>query len=492
MFVHDAYSDDRVSLPGVGGGEGRVLIYILAMLAQAAPATVKVPPKPSTATVTRTGDKWRVDYRLNSKRRAWLFPVSQPVAATHEPWRERAWHVVTLGVRIERRGAYDALVPTKGTSVPRNVRIVFTPTNATLDREYDPALAFSNGMTALYSDQFDVIPFDDLNAIDLKEAGLSVQDLGGAHLATRFHDADGPVFVQGHRQSDPVLTGAETYVVFGAGKIEERGGVAILADPALPEWLKDDVAGFAPRVAETYALRLGNRNDPRLPLLLMGWRGPTPGKVINDGGVRPGQIIFNFEGEGLLERNARAARRTRWFIAHEMAHFWLGTSGIAYRKPSEAWITEGGAEMMAFTMLAATDHDYALAELQRAIQDCIKFATKPVADAGDRHESRAFYACGATFALAAASAQKRTGRGDYFDFIRPLMEEHRFDQLLGSADWLSRFAAVSGNGQAVAIVRSMLDTGVPDPAGAIATIFERTGVPYTRDGDALTLAATAI
>ena len=72
------------------------------------------------------------------------------------------------------------------------------------------------------------------------------------------------------------------------------------------------------------------------------------------------------------------------------------------------------------------------------------------------------------------------------------MEEHRFDQLLGSADWLSRFAAVSGNGQAVAIVRSMLDTGVPDPAGAIATIFERTGVPYTRDGDALTLAATAI
>lgn len=469
-----------------------MLTLTIALLTQAAPAIVKAPPEPAAATVTRNGDRWSVEYRLGSKNSAWVFPVSQPLAADHEPWRAGTWHVLTPGVRIERRGAYDVLVPTTGSYVPSKVKIAFTPTNATLDREYDPAIAFSNGATALYSDQFDVVPADDPETIGRKEAGLSVEDLGGTHTAVRFRDAAGPVFVQGRRQSGAVLTGAETYVVFGTGEIEERAGVAMLVDPALPEWLKVDVADFAPAVAQAYASRLGDRADPRLPLLLLGWRGPTPGKVVNDGGVRPGQIVFNFAGEGLLDRNPRAAQRTRWFIAHEMAHFWLGTSGVAYRKPSDAWITEGGAEMMAFTLLAATDHDYALAELQRAVQDCIESATKPIARAGERHESRAFYACGATFALAAASAQKRQGGRDYFDFLRPLLEEHRSDRLLGSADWLRRFTAVAGSDEAGATMEALLNTGVSDPASAIETMFRQTGVPYLRRGDALTLAATAI
>lgn len=468
-----------------------MLTLVMALLAQAI-TTKEAPSKPATAIVTRSRNEWRVEYRLNKKSRAWLFPVSQPVSRTHEPWRERAWRVVTAGVHIERRGSYDVLVPTNGTFVPLKVQIVFTPTNATLDREYDPAITFSNGATALYSDQFDVIPSADLNAIGAKEAGLSVRDLGGSHTTVRFHDVSGPVFVQGRRQSDPVLIGGETYVVFGSSKIEETAGVAMLADPALPEWLKAEVAGFAPNVAEAYASRLGSRTDPHLPLLLMGWRGATPGKVINDGGVRPGQIVFNFEGEGLLQRNERAAQRTRWFIAHEMAHFWLGTSGIAYRKPSEAWITEGGAEMMAFTLLAATDHDYALAELQHAVQDCIKSATKPVISAGERHENRTFYSCGATFALAAVSAQKRKGGRDYFDFIRPLLDEHRSDRLLGSAEWLTRFDAVSGDSEAGGIVKSILSVGVADPTGAIETLFQQTGVPYSRNDNKLTLSANAI
>jgi hypothetical protein len=126
------------------------------------------------------------------------------------------------------------LVPSQGALVPLKVRITFTPTSATLEREYDPAVSFSNGATALYSDQFDVIPADDVSTVMQQEAGQSVQDLGGMHTAVRFHDAGGPVFVQGQRQRNPMLTGGETYVVFGTSKIEERGGVAMLSDPALP------------------------------------------------------------------------------------------------------------------------------------------------------------------------------------------------------------------------------------------------------------------
>ena len=132
-----------------------MLTLVIALLAQA--AITKAPSKPALAIVTRSRNEWQLEYRLNRKSGAWLFPVSQPVSATQKPWRERAWRVVTPGARIERHGSYDVLVPTNGTFVPLRVRIAFTPTNATLDREYDPAIVFSNGATALYSDQFDVV-----------------------------------------------------------------------------------------------------------------------------------------------------------------------------------------------------------------------------------------------------------------------------------------------------------------------------------------------
>lgn len=175
-----------------------------------------------------------------------------------------------------------------------------------------------------------------------------------------------------------------------------------------------------------------------------------------------------------------------------MAHFWLGTSGVAYLRPSDAWITEGGAEMMAFTLLAATDHDHALGELQRTVQDCSASATKPVARAGERHDGRTVYACGATFALAAAGAQRRQGGGDYFDFLLPLLAAHRSDRAIGHADWLAHFAATTGGGETAATTRAMLDTGVADPVATLATLFRQTGVPCSRNGDTLTLAATAI
>ena len=448
--------------------------------------------RPVTAKVSREADRWQVDYQLNRDSRAWFFSVSQPLQADRQLWRQQDWRVITPGVRIERHGNYDVLVSTSGGLVPQDISITFTPTNATLDREYDPSVTFGVGTTALYSDQFDVIAANTPDEVDDIEAGRSVEDLGGIHAHVTFHDAAGPVFVQGKRQRDPVLAGAETYVVFGTGKIEVRGGVAMLAHPDLPEWLKVDVAGFAPQVEQAYAVQLGARADRDLPLLLMGWRGATAGKVINDGGVRPGQILFNFEGEGLLERNQRASRRTRWFIAHELAHFWLGTSGVAYREPSDAWITEGGAEMMAFTLLAQTDHEYALNELQRAVESCIVAADKPVGEAAERHESRAFSACGATFALAATSAGKRNGGASFADFIRPLLAAHRTERLLGSDDWLTHLTAVAGDEQATAIIRAMVRDGVADPKTAVATLFQLTGVPYSRNDEALILGKKAI
>ena len=125
-------------------------------------------------------------------------------------------------------------------------------------------------------------------------------------------------------------------------------------------------------------------------------------KVVADGGVRPGQILMNFEGEGLLEPTPKAMTRAQWFIAHELSHFWLGSSGVAYSEPREAWITEGGADMMAILALSQIMPSFdALGEQQRAVDDCVRLAIKPLSTAAERNDSRAPYACGLVFALAA-------------------------------------------------------------------------------------------
>ncbi len=467
------------------------MLLIMAIAAQIAGSKPKL-HEPASASVTHRNGAWQVDYRLRSDSRGWIFPVSAPKQADHRAWRSEVWRVVTPGVRIERHGAYDVLVADHGSTVPRKVRITFTPTNATLEREYDPAISFSNGATALYSDQFDLVPIDHPATVDAKEAGLSVQDLGGRALPVRFHDDAGPVFVQGKRQSDPILTGAATYVVFGSGEVQTIGGVAMLADPALPAWLKTDVSQFAPGVASTYVARLGARSDPRLPLLIMGWRGATLGKLINDGGVRPGEIVLNFEGEGLLERNERAARRTRWFIAHEMAHFWLGSEGVAYSAPSDAWITEGGAEMMAYTLLADADHEYVIGELQRAVDDCVKLGTKPIAQAADRHESRAFYACGTVFALAASGVARRHGGSNFFDFINPLLTRHQADRRLGGTEWLDYFDGLNDDKHTGDVMRAMIQRGSSQPLKDVETILKSGDVPLTVTGNTLMLSSAAI
>ena len=119
-------------------------------------------------------------------------------------------------------------------------------------------------------------------------------------------------------------------------------------------------------------------------------------------------------------------------------------------------------------------------------------ADKPVGEAAERHESRAFYACGATFALAATSAGKRNGGASFADFIRPLLAAHRTERLLGSDDWLTHLTAVAGDEQATAIIRAMVRDGVADPKTAVATLFQLTGVPYSRNDEALILGKKAI
>lgn len=468
-----------------------VLIAVLAAVviaagapgASARPASDGVSTGPSrpAVTVTRDGDNWTAEYALDRDAPVWAFFGSALVQESRRPWRLDQWRVMTPGVVLDRSGHYDILRAADGGAVPRRVRIAFTPKSENLEADYG-VLAFTDGAVALPSGQFDVFPL-----ASVEQAATVPQDLNGYALQAEpatitWRDAAGPVLFRGERLAQAVAANAETYVLFGQADMVASARMVTVADPQLPGWIGTAIDDFAPRVADVYTARLGPGQTER-PTIMISWAGPTQGRTSMGGSVMPGLIVMRFEGSGVVEPTARVLATSRWFIGHESAHFWLGQT-VRYERARDAWITEGGADLMAIRALKAIDPDYdARAELQKEVDDCVRLADAPVVEAAERGEHRANYACGAVFALVAEAAQRRATGGDWFDFLKPLIDASREDGVLTRDEWLDALDAVSGNRLLRQDMETLLDRGSDDPGAIIEGLFDRSGVAWHRDGD---------
>ena len=444
---------------------------------------------PVEAAVLRDGEAWTVTYRLNEDAPVWAFQRSALLRVGRTPWRPAWWEVQTPGVILDRQGRYDVLRTLDGSPVPRDVRIVMHPREGDLEADYDPALMFSDGTVALYSGQFDVVPLasvEQARALPLDLNGIDLPGTGPARVSWR--DRAGPVLFKGERVAEPEAVDADTYVLFGQARVRSASGVTTVIDPGLPTWLGEELAGFTPRVMAYYAERLGP-SAGGAPTLMVSWTGPTERLSSMGGSVLPGLISMNFEGEGVLDPDAAALSRARWFIGHESAHFWLGSNGLRYEFARDAWITEGGADLMAVRAISAIDPSYdARAELQREVDDCVTFATgKPVASAGERGDHRAYYACGAVWAMAFEAARKARDGGDYFDVIADFQRGEGRDGVLSREEWLSALTRTARDPSLRLDIDRMLDQGVGDPGAVIGRLFERTGVRHRVEGGKIVL-----
>ena len=464
-----------------------VLIAVMAAMAFAAhgPAArayaqdVAAQPEPTRPAViiTRGGDAWTAEYELDRDAPVWAFFRSALIDGSRRPWRLEQWRVETPGVVLERAGTRDILRAVDGGPVPRRLRIAFTPRAENLEADYG-VLAFTDGSVALPSGQFDVFPLPSVEAAAAVPLDLNGYSLETGPAAVTWRDRAGPVLFRGERVPEATEVQAETYVLFGQADMAESERLVTVIDPELPQWIGGAIEDFAPRVADVYAGRLGPGQSDR-PTIMVSWAGPTDGRTSMGGSVMPGLIVMNFEGEGVVQESPRIRASSRWFIAHESAHFWLGQT-VRYAVARDAWITEGGADLMAVRAAAALEPGYdARAELQSLVEECAGLAIQPVAEAAGRGEHRAFYACGAVFALAAEAAQHRATGGDWFDFLRPLIEANREDQTLTRAEWLAHLTAVSGDASLASDIELILDSGDPDPWAAIASLFARAGVAHS-------------
>jgi hypothetical protein len=382
---------------------------------------------------------------------------------------------------MERRGHFDILRAIDGGPVPRNIRIRMTPKAEDLEADYDPALMFTDGSAALYAGHFNLFPIASPEAAEALPMDLNEVGIEGENPRITWRDTSGPVLFEGERRTAPVSERGNIYVLFGRAELVDSPGLATVIDPGLPHWMGDEIKAFAPRVADYYVRRLGPGQTAK-PTIMVSWNGPTPNLRSMGGSVLPGLIIMAFEGDNIVAESAGMRDHTRWFIGHESAHFWLGQT-VHYEFARDAWITEGGADLMAVRALSHLNPAYdALSELQKEVDDCTRLAVKPVASANQRSEHRAYYACGAVFAMAAEGAQKQATGGDWFDFVKALIDANREDGEVTRAEWLDALLQVSGDPDIRREIDALLDDGAADPALLIARLFDRTGVAYRMDG----------
>jgi hypothetical protein len=426
--------------------------------------------------VVRNRDSWTLTYRLPRQAPVWPFIRSAPVQGSTDSWRARSWTILTPGVRLERIGRYDALVAESGV-LPPLVQIRFRPFTESLETDYVPALEFSDGTIALFEDHFAIFSVASREAAAALPPDLNDQPVEDSGTRVTFRDMGGPMLHAGRRHRQLSLQNSTSYVLFGAANPVETPAMAAIIEPRLPEWLKATLRDMTPAILARYAAELGPAPGGK-PTLLASWAGPTPPTAISmNGGVVSGTILMRFNGGGLLTENPRLRNMVRWFIAHESVHFWLGQA-VSYERSRDAWITEGGADFLAVRTVQVLDPSYEWrAELNRSISECAGLSRgRGIASAEERAENRAYYACGALFALL---VEKQSGE-PYSRFVRRLVDANLADRRVNRAEWLAAARRATRDESLIAWIEQTLDSGHGDPFSAIAARLDRSGIPYAR------------
>ncbi len=419
--------------------------------------------------VIRDGDGYKAIFDLPQSAPAWAFVNSALARRTKDSWRLRSWVVETPRVKLERRGDFDVFTVARG-NVPRRVTVRFTPFAQDLLADYDPALAFSDGTVALFTGHFAAGPW-------LAKSDRPEDPAPRTTITFRYPGRQ--LLYKGVPYRSATTGDLETYVVFGTPRPVAGDGFSGIVDPQLPGWLRGEMVEFLPRSIALFRERLGAPGGGGKPTILISWAGPTAGRHSQGGGVLPNLLAVRLEGDGLLTPSPDNLARLRWFVGHESAHFWLGQA-VAYSQPNEAWITEGGANLLAYRLIERIDPNYQSGlELHKDWSDCLALAKdKPIATAGSRQENRAYYACGSVFAMIAEGAAQRKGR-DFFDFTRDLLEANRReaggDGVVTMEEWLAALTRESGDPTIARDMREMLTVGVADPRSAIASMLQRVG-----------------
>lgn len=460
------------------------ICLILAACAQTPPAATAPAPTPQAAPpaaevmVLREGETWHAEFTFNQPAPVWAFRHSALLREGRSPWRPGQLNILTPGVVLDHAGGRDVLRTEDGSAMPETVEAELFPASVGVEASYNPALVFTDGAVALFSDQFDMVPVASLEAASELPADFTQAGLPDPDVRVTWRDTAGPVLLQGQRQDAPATRSADTYVLFGTPPAEETERFAVIADAALPAHVRELILITTPQLLELYAARTA-LSPPVKPMILASWNGPTPELRSMGGSVMPGLIAVAFEGEGVVNPADDLSRMVKLFLAHEAAHFWMGQIA-SYGREADMWITEGGAELMAARALESIDPEFDVKGfLQAAVDDCATLsASGPLATAGERGEHRAFYACGTVFAMVAEGFAGQSRQQGWLELSADLLRQNAEDKTITQEDWLAMLVDVSARPDIAAAMKDMVHEGTPAPEARLAEMLSAAGIAH--------------
>jgi hypothetical protein len=448
----------------------RRLLFLPALLASPAVA------QPVEVSISRSGDAFIAQFERPRSAPAWGFFRSSVAAKDGKSWRLQSWQVLTPGVALQRRGKFDALVGMNGRAVPQKVRVRLTPFTGDLESNYVPALRLGGDSVALFDGHFAAFSVAAPQALDRLPVSFDParEGVGDSGTSVRFRGRGLRLAgdVEGYRAGNS----EGTYGLYDVPHAVVKNGIATVIDGDLPKWLADDLESYAPQVMASLTDGLGPSGVTE-PTILAAWEGVGREGASMNGGALKGLILMRFEGQSALQPLPALTDLAHWFIAHETSHFWLGQS-VHYGTQRDSWIMEGGADLLAIRTVQRLNPGFdTRAKLNEELRECAGLADEPVATAIERGEHRAYYACGAVFALV---AEKANG-GDFFGFTRQLVDANRADRELTGAEWLAALGRLTASRRSAGIIRGMIDRGSRDPKGTLALLLREEQIPFALD-----------
>ena len=262
------------------------------------------------------------------------------------------------------------------------------------DRQNDPVDSFSDGSALVFTGLFDI---------------------QGPRGSTRFHFAPAPgqaVVFLGRRVTQGFYwtpDRAATYVYFGGITPLSAEGFNAVLDPALPEWLSSELKLDLPAIFSRYQ-RLFGVKLKETPQIFFGYRFRDAPNLNYVGSAEPGAIRFEIRGSQWSQQHPESLLHAVAFFAHEAVHLWNGGLYHVAKLDESPWLTEGGADALAFDTVHAlglTDEPARLERYSSAFNACLLELETADQSIADSAHGAAPYDCGAALAFLADAALRR-------------------------------------------------------------------------------------
>ncbi len=403
-------------------------------------------------------DRWQVSYHLPARA------AGVDLVHGRGSHRRPGWSVPEGAQWVDAPGVERLCFAHRS----RDFTISFATDTGARSKDYEVNVAMSDGGRLLYTGHLVVRPLAHCGAGTAAEAQTD-------ELPHRFRFTTddgrnirvGDLAATGSLTWNPPAGEEETYAYFGPQAAAEGERMALLADPALPAWLRRDleptVAAIFDRFAGETAISLPNR-----PLVLLAFDPHGSGRSFG-GGVLGGVVQLTASGDGWLAESAEA--RADWLVrlAHELFHLW---DGAALHPDAESeWLSEAAAE--AFALRAAYGLG-ALGEGQVA-QRLVDLGNRCLAglegqsllSAPQRRAWDTWYTCGPVLLFVAGEAVERAhpGQGGLGLLVREMFAEgQRAGGVYGTGTFLGWLDKLAGDRPTVYALQGLIRRGQPHGA----------------------------